>query len=120
MNNKNRSLLESLDEAFSGSMSQEKVLGLMDETMAFFRDIKEKMQDPEQRQAALEETMEIKRHLDAKMQLFAAKTGIDLEELKALAESQESTMSPQDRSIIESAKAKFDALQEDTNQNKIN
>jgi hypothetical protein len=107
--------IDNLNKIFeaSGAPSQEKLMNLMDESMEFFREIKSKMEsdDPEKREEALKETLEIKWILESKMQSLSEKTGLNMNQLAALAENT-SRMSPEERSAIESAKAKFQAIQD--------
>jgi len=113
MNNNN--YLETLNQLFSDSPpSKDKVLGIMDDTMTFFRKIKTKLEseDPAEQKAAFEETMEMKRILESKMRAMAEKTGLDMEQLAALAENTKN-MSPEDLNALEEAKAKLRQIQEE-------
>jgi len=114
--------LETLNQVFdeSGFPSKEKVLGLMDETLSFFKQIQTKMKsgDPAAQKAAFEETLEMKRILEAKMQALTEKTGLDLRELAALSENPDN-MSSEERTMLDAAKAKLERLQEDSTK-KIN
>lgn len=107
--------LDTLGQLFSGSApSKEKVLGLMDETLSFFREIKAKLEsnDPAKQKEAYEETMEMKRVLESQMKTLSEKTGLNLAELAALAEDT-NNMSPDERGVIEAAKAKLQQIQEE-------
>lgn len=107
--------LDTLGQLFSGSApSKEKVLGLMDETLSFFREIKAKLEsnDPAKQKEAYEETMEMKRILESQMKTLSEKTGLNLAELAALAEDT-NNMSPDERGAIEAAKAKLQQIQEE-------
>jgi hypothetical protein len=113
MNNNN--YLETLNQLFSDSVpSKDKVLGLMDDTMTFFRRIKTKLEsnDPAVQKEAFEETMEMKRILETKMRAMAEKTGLDMEQLAALAENT-NDMSLEDLNALEAAKAKLRQIQEE-------
>jgi len=107
--------LDNLNSLFetSGSPSQDAVLGLMDETMAFLREIKAQLEsnDPEKQRQAFEKTMEMKRLLEAKMQALCEKTGLDPSQLAALA-SDPRNLRPEEREMLEAAKAKFDQFNE--------
>lgn len=109
--------LDTLGQLFSGSTpSKEKVLGLMDETLSFFREIKAKLEsnDPSKQKEAYEETMEMKRILESQMKTLSEKTGLNLAELAALADDT-NNMSPDERGAIEAAKAKLQQIQEEEN-----
>jgi hypothetical protein len=113
MNNNN--YLETLNQLFSDSApSKDKVLGLMDDTMTFFRKIKTKLEsdNPAVQKEAFEETMEMKRILESKMRTMAEKTGLDMEELAALADNT-NQMSPEDLEALEAAKAKLRQIQDE-------
>jgi len=117
--------IDNLNKIFdtSGAPSQEKLMNLMDESLEFFREIKSKMEsdDPEKREEALKETLEIKWLLESKMQSLCDKTGLNMSQLAALAENT-SRMSPEERNAIESAKAKFQEIQDSEflkNKNKV-
>lgn len=107
--------LDSLKTLFTDEApSKEKVLGLMDETMSFFRQIKTKLEsgDPEKQKEAFEDTMEMKQILESKMQGLAEKTGLNLTELAALAENM-GNMSPEEQSAIQEAQNKLHQIQEE-------
>jgi hypothetical protein len=107
--------LEMLNEMFAeGNPSKEKMMGLMDETVAFFQEIKEKMTsaDPDAQREAFEETMEMRKILESKIKALTEKTGLSLAELVALAERQNS-LSSEERSTYEAAKARLEQLKED-------
>ena len=109
--------LDTIGQLFSGSApSKEKVLGLMDETLSFFREIKAKLEsnDPAKQKEAYEETMEMKRILESQMKTLSEKTGLNLAELAALADDT-NNMSPDERGAIEAAKAKLQQIQEEEN-----
>jgi hypothetical protein len=112
---RNNNYLETLNQLFSDTApSKEKVMGLMDETMTFFRRIKTKLEseDPAKQKEAFEETMEMKRILESKMQGLAEKTGLDMNQLAALAENT-NNMSPEDLEALEAAKAKLQQIQDE-------
>lgn len=112
----NKKYLDTISEVFdeSGSPSKEKLMGLMDETMAFFQEIKAKMDsdDPAKQEEAIQETMAMKQLLESKMENLSEKTGLNINELAALAASP-LAMSEEEREAIESAKAKLDQLQQE-------
>jgi|GEM_PF-3671109 len=115
--NKPSSYLDTLNQVFdeAGSPSKDKVLGLMDETMSFFREIKAKLEsdDPAKQKEAYEETMEMKRLLEVKMQALSQRTGLDLSQLAAFAEDP-SNLSPEEQSALEEAKSRLQKFQEET------
>lgn len=108
------SYLETLNKAFDESVApnKDKLMVLMDETMTFFQEIKAKLEskDPAVREAAFQETLEMKRILESKMRMLSEKTGLDAAQLAALAEDT-NTMSPEERVAVEEVKTKFQQLQ---------
>jgi hypothetical protein len=112
----NNNYLETLSGLFSetASPSKEKVMGLMDETMQFFREIKEKLSssDPEEQKKAFEETMEMKRILETKIKELTEKTGLSITELTALAEKP-NAMKPEEKDIYAAAKARLELLKDE-------
>jgi hypothetical protein len=111
MNNSN--YLETLDALLSDSApSKDKVLGLMEDTMTFFRKIKTKLEsdDPAAQKEAFDETMEMKAILESKMQVMAEKNGLTMAELAQLAENTD-VMPPEDLDALESVKAKLQQIQ---------
>ena len=115
MRNNEKNYFDTLNKVFNGQTlpSQEEVLGLLDETLGFFRQIKTKLEstNPDEQQAAFEETMEMKRILESKMQSLAEQTGLNLTELAAFVENP-NNMSEQERNTLEAVKTKLQDLQE--------
>lgn len=109
--------LETLDRVFddSGTPSKDRLMNLMEETMSFFRQIKSKLEsdDPAIQQEAYEETMEMKRVLESKMQALAEKTGLDIGQLAALAQDPKN-MSQEERAALDEAKERLQKFQEET------
>ncbi len=107
--------LESLNQAFDESAppSKEKLLSLMDETMAFFQGIKAKLEskNPEEREAALQETLEMKRVLESKIRILSEKSGLDPAQLSAFVQDP-NNLSPEERDAVDEVQAKFEQLQQ--------
>lgn len=106
--------LDKLNEMFNGqTFSQEKILGLLDEILIFFQHIKGKLEstNPEEQQAALEETLEMKRVLESKLQSLVEQTGLTLSELSSFVETP-SNLSEQERNTLEAVKTKLQDLQQ--------
>lgn len=87
MNNKYLDVLkETLSDA--SSITPEKLSVLLDETVKMLTSLKGQMtsDDPEQRQRALESSLELKQALEAQMQAICKMTGLDPEQMKAIAQ----------------------------------
>lgn len=87
----NKKYLEFITNLFgSGTApSQEDIMKLMEETMTFFRGMKEKMDSPdeEKKKEALDELLEVKTTLEGKMKELSQKTGLSPEQLAAFSQS---------------------------------
>src|SRR5579862_6997420 len=111
----NNDYLDSLDQLLSGSNpSREQVLGMMDETMSFFREIKAKLEsnDPATQKEAFEETMAMKGILESKMRAMAEKSGLNLAELAAFVENA-NNMPSEDMDTLATVKAKLSQIQKE-------
>lgn len=106
--------IESLNDIFEGPTppSRDKLLRLADEMVAFCHTMKEKInsEDPVQKEAALQETLEIKQLIESKLEALCATTGMNLEELTALAQDP-TNMLPQEQLIAKELSAKFQEFQ---------
>ena len=102
--------IESLNSMFEeANPSQENLMSLMEKTLSFFQNIKQRLEsaNPEERQAALEETLEVKRVLEGKLRTLGEKTGMNPAQLAALAQM---TSSFQEKKAMDQVDAKFKTL----------
>src|SRR3990167_2837883 len=104
--------LDLLNKVFEGSASTENLAGLMDETMTSFREIQAELtsNNPVKQEKAVQKTLELKRMIESKMHLITEKTGLNLEELTALA-SNPNNMSPEEWTTVSEVKDKFEEMQ---------
>jgi len=111
MDNKSN-YLEKLKKTLEGGSSKDALLGLMDETVGFFRDLRSKLEsnDPKDQENAFEETMEIKKMLESKIQSLCEMTGMSFDQLAALSKNL-NQMTPEERQSVETAQAKLQEIQ---------
>ena len=119
----NANYIESLNEIFEGTSlpSADRLLRLADEIVAFCHTTKEKLnsEDPVQKEAALQETLELKQLIESKLEALCSKTGMNLEELTSLAEDPTNLL-PQEQLMAKELKAKFQEFQNKKEKNTNN
>ena len=105
--------LETLKETFSDpkNFSPEKLQGLIQETMTYFREMQEKLssKDPKVREEALQGALEMKKTLEEQMESICALTGLDPSQLTALGDDT-SRMSPVEKQAFEGVKEQLKEL----------
>lgn len=84
------SYLSSLQEILSGGaqINPEKIKAFVDETVKMLTSLKTQMvsEDPDQRQKALETSLELKKALDTQMESFYKSTGLDPAQMQTMAQ----------------------------------
>lgn len=110
MNNK---FLETFDSLLSeeGTPSQEKVQGFMKEIFAFFQEMQGKIlsPQPEEREKAMAEVLEMQRVLGDRIREFCEKKGIDPEQLMALSGF---GFAGEEKEMLDKVQSRFEKLQE--------
>lgn len=86
MDNKYLNFLESMFDS-EKTPSQEEMMKLMEETLSFFKDMREKLtsEDEEEKKKAMEEVAQVREKLEAKMKGIAEKTGLSPDQLASMA-----------------------------------
>ena len=115
MSNNYLSLLNEMFDGQGASLNEEKLKTLIDETLAFFRDIKGKFEseDPKKREEALGQASEMKSALQSKVGDLCEQMGLDPTQLAALFENPVNALSPESLNAIEKVNGQFDQLKKD-------
>jgi|GEM_PF-5512791 len=113
--------LELIEKAFNcdkESLSKDDLKDLMDETFSFVNEMKEKFNDPEKLEEALEEAKELQGALQSKMKIFCEKMGVDPDQVQSLLGK-----SFEDAALLNKVQSQFHQVQQtpasDINNNKI-
>jgi len=105
--------LETLKATFSDpkNFSPEKLQGLIQETLATFKEMQEKLasKDPAAREEAMKTALEMKSALEEQMEAICKLTGMDPAQLSSLADDT-SRMAPAEKEAFESVKEQLQTL----------
>lgn len=105
--------LETLKETFSDpkNFSAEKLQGLIQETVGYFREMQEKLasKDPAAREEALKAALEMKQALESQMETICELTGLDPAQLSSLGDDT-SRMGPSEKQAFETVKEQLKEL----------
>ncbi len=105
--------LETLKATFSDpeNFSPEKLQGLIQETLAYFREMQEKLasKDPAAREEAMKTALEMKAALEEQMEAICKLTGLDPAQLSSLADDT-SRLGPAEKEAFESVKKELNQL----------
>ncbi len=102
-----------IQETFSDvhTLTPEKIMFLVDETMRYFQQMQERLTstEPAVREQLMKESLELREVLEKQMASFCDATGMDPAQLSALGSSA-SQLNPAERQLIDDIKAKFNSL----------
>lgn len=101
-----------LKETFSNptSLTPEKLGQVVEESMKYFQDLQAKLasEDPKDREAAMNDSMELRELLEQQMAALCESTGLDPAQLSALTD--DPNMSPQDQAVMDEVRTRLQTL----------